>query len=93
LIAIGRGGVLEAAPPDYSRGAFLYKEPGECFLTEAVVEFEKVEPYISATGIQAHAAKFSEKRFFREMSDLIWDPEFVSATESGCFYKTFTSEK
>lgn len=93
LIAIGRGGVLEAVPPDYPRGAFLYEVPGERFLTEAVVAFEKVEAYISAASIQGHAAKFSEKRFFREMSDLIWDPDFVPAADSRCFYKTFTSEK
>lgn len=93
LIAIGRGGVLEAVPPDYARGAFLYEVPGERSLTEAVVAFEKVEPYISAASIQVHAAKFSEMRFFREMSGLIWDPDFVPAAESRCFYKTFTTEK
>ena len=93
LIAVGRGGVLEAAPPDYSRAAFLYEEPGEISLTEAVAQFEKIEPYISAPSIQAHATRFSERRFSREMSELIWEPDFCAAVNSRGFYKTFTSEK
>lgn len=93
LIALGRGGVLEIAPPHYARAAFLYSEPGERFLTEAVLEFERAEPYISPSAIRAHAAKFSEERFLREMSDIIWSHDPSVIPDSARFYKTFTTEK
>jgi glycosyltransferase involved in cell wall biosynthesis len=93
LIALGRGGVLEAAPLDCAHAAFLYDEPGEQFLTEAVLAFERAEPYISPSAIQAHAENFSEERFLREMSEVIWEQKFSVCEDSSGFYKTFTTDK
>jgi glycosyltransferase involved in cell wall biosynthesis len=73
VIAVGRGGVLESAPESNPRAGFFYREPTDTHLDAAIEEFEREEPYLYPAAIRAHAARFSEKSFRREMSRVLFD--------------------
>ena len=66
VIALGQGGVLESAPPD-----FLYVQPEEQQLDQAIARFEKVESEISPTDLQASVTRFSEAEFLSKMSRVL----------------------
>ena len=68
VVALGRGGVLEAVPPS---GGVFYNDPGDAALEEALRRFEEVEPLIQPSELQAWAGRFSEARFRERMLDLI----------------------
>jgi glycosyltransferase involved in cell wall biosynthesis len=71
VVALGRGGVLEAVPPEGKGAAVFYTEPGDAPLEQALKRFEEVEALIRPTELQAWARRFSESRFRERMSDLI----------------------
>lgn len=75
VIALGKGGALESIPEDNSHAGFFYDEPGADSLLKAVEAFERYEPQISSTAIRNLAARFSEKRFQREMFNVIFGHE------------------
>lgn len=77
VIALARGGVLESVPAENPRAGFFYTEPGEKFLTAAVEEFEKYEPWLSPMAIQRLASRFSEKRFLSEMQRVVDDEAYT----------------
>ncbi len=68
VIALGRGGVLESAPPE---GGIFYEEPHERQLEDAIGRFEKVEPGIVSADLQASVARFSEAEFSSQMSRVL----------------------
>jgi glycosyltransferase involved in cell wall biosynthesis len=70
VIALGRGGVLEALPPDPS-ASFLYPEPGEVPLGQAVHAFEQTEPSIRRLALQTWASRFSESQFRIRMAEVL----------------------
>jgi glycosyltransferase involved in cell wall biosynthesis len=71
VVALGRGGVLEAVPPEGAGAAVFYSEPGDAQLEQAVKRFEEVETMVRPAELQAWAKRFSEDRFRERMSDLI----------------------
>jgi hypothetical protein len=71
VIALGRGGVLEAVPPGGRGAAVFYGEPGDEALEQAVKRFEEVEALVRPPELQAWAERFSENRFRESMLDLI----------------------
>jgi len=71
VVALGRGGVLEAVPPEGRGAAVFYNEPGDAQLEQAVKRFEEVEALVRPTELQAWAKRFSEDRFRENMSNLI----------------------
>ncbi|MBV8552235.1 MAG: glycosyltransferase [Acidobacteriaceae bacterium] len=72
LIGLARGGLLEGVPSAYPPAAFLYSLPCEDELRQAVERFERQKAEISPAIIQASASRFSEKRFQREMADVLF---------------------
>ena len=68
VIALGRGGVLESAPPE---GGIFYTEPDEQQLEDAIGRFEKVEARIVSADLQASVARFSEAEFSSQMSRVL----------------------
>jgi glycosyltransferase involved in cell wall biosynthesis len=66
VIALGRGGVLEAVPP--SSGIF-YDKPDEKLLDNALLSADKIR--ISPSDMRAWAAKFSESEFMARMTEII----------------------
>ena len=68
VIALGRGGVLESAPPE---GGIFYEEPHERQLEDAIGRFEKVEARIVSADLQASVAQFSEAEFSSQMNRVI----------------------
>jgi glycosyltransferase involved in cell wall biosynthesis len=71
VIALGRGGVLESAPPDDRLGGVFYREPDERQLEEAIERFEKVESRIEPRELQASVVRFSEARFLTSMTRVL----------------------
>ena len=70
VIALGRGGVLESAPPE---GGIFYEEPDEQQLEDAIGRFEKVEAGIVSADLQASVARFSEAEFSSQMSRVLFN--------------------
>jgi glycosyltransferase involved in cell wall biosynthesis len=68
VVALGRGGVLEAVPPS---GGVFYNDPGDEALEQALTRFEEVESLVRPAELQAWAERFSEARFRERMLDLI----------------------
>src|SRR5262249_47570062 len=68
VIALGRGGVLESAPPEDRLGGVFYEEPQETQLAAAIERFEKIEAGILPRNLQASVARFSESEFLTRMS-------------------------
>jgi glycosyltransferase involved in cell wall biosynthesis len=82
VIALGRGGVLEAVPVAGPYGGLFYSEPGEHNLEAAVKEFERKQKYFSPPEeLRSHAARFSKEVFQREMSNILFGPK-VEETSS-----------
>ena len=75
VIALGRGGVLEAVPALDPRGGFFYSEPGEDNLESAVEELERQQKYVAPEKLRLHAARFSKEVFRREMSNILFGPK------------------
>lgn len=71
VIALGRGGALESAPPEDRLGGVFYPEPQERELARAIERFEQVEAAISPGYLQASVARFSEARFLAEMGRIL----------------------
>jgi glycosyltransferase involved in cell wall biosynthesis len=74
VIALGRGGVLESAPPGDRLGGILYPDPEERQLEEAIARFERVESLIVPGDLQASVARFSESEFLVRMSGVLSSP-------------------
>lgn len=72
VIALGKGGVLESVPESDPRAGFFYLEPSPESLTGAIERFEAHERSLSPIAIRRVAARFSEKRFHREMFNLLF---------------------
>ena len=70
VIALGRGGVLEAVPLQPAAGVF-YQEPGEAPLDQAVGAFERTEASFHRLALQTWASRFSESRFQRRMGEML----------------------
>jgi glycosyltransferase involved in cell wall biosynthesis len=68
VIALGRGGVLESAPPEDRLGGVFYREPEEEQLADAIARFEKVESRILPRDLQASVTRFSEAEFAAKIS-------------------------
>ena len=82
VVALGRGGVLEAVPPEDRGAAVFYTEPGDAPLGRALKRFEEVEALIRPAELQAWAKRFSESRFREEMSELIGRSSGAGETEA-----------
>jgi glycosyltransferase involved in cell wall biosynthesis len=78
VIALGRGGALESAPPEGRLGGFFYDEPEEQQLEEAIARFEKVEAEIDPSDLQASVARFSEAEFVSKMSRVLKESQTTS---------------
>ena len=74
VIALGRGGVLESAPPEDRLGGIFYPQPDEESLEHAVQRFEKVEALIAPLDVQASVARFSEAEFLSKMGRVLNQP-------------------
>jgi glycosyltransferase involved in cell wall biosynthesis len=81
VIALGRGGVLESVPEDNPRAGFFYPDACEESLAAAVKTFESRESSLSPAAIRRVASRFSQSRFQREMSALIFGPDEISEDE------------
>lgn len=71
VIALGRGGVLESVPARDPKAAFLYSDPGEWPLHEAIEQFEAEEDRVTPDLLQLVASQFSEKRFASDIGNVI----------------------
>jgi glycosyltransferase involved in cell wall biosynthesis len=69
VIALGRGGVLEVAPPE---GAFFFDAPDEPSLAAALARFEAAEPHIDSQALRSSATRFSTAEFDRKMRDILY---------------------
>jgi glycosyltransferase involved in cell wall biosynthesis len=74
VIALGRGGVLETAPPSDPLRSLLYPEPSEEELSLAIGRFEGLESQIAARDLQASVARFAESEFLEKMSAVLGLP-------------------
>ncbi len=72
VIALGRGGALEAVPGRDPLGGVLYDEPTESALEQALTQFGRVSPQIHPPDLQAWAAQFSESAFEQKMRVHLW---------------------
>ena len=68
VIALGRGGALEAVP---EFGGMFYREASEASLDCALADFETVEARIRPHDLQVWAAQFSEEHFQEKMRRVI----------------------
>jgi glycosyltransferase involved in cell wall biosynthesis len=68
IIALGRGGVLESAPPG---GGWFYDEPTEDNLADALTRFETADMKLTPLDLQNTAKRFSEAEFAAKMSKLL----------------------
>lgn len=71
VIALGRGGALEAVPAENPRGGVFYGLPDEEHLEEAIKSFEALESRFSAPALQAWTKRFSEAEFRKKMSRIL----------------------
>jgi len=74
VIALGRGGALETVP---AFGGVFFEDPTADSLAAALSQFDRIEPNLSPTELQAHAAKFSGAEFerkFRVVLDTLLHP-------------------
>jgi glycosyltransferase involved in cell wall biosynthesis len=71
VIALGRGGVLETAPPF---GRILYDEPSPEAVERALIDFEAIEQQLRPAALQAWAQRFSEAEFTRKMAAILHPP-------------------
>jgi glycosyltransferase involved in cell wall biosynthesis len=74
VIALGRGGALEAVPAENPRGGVFYDVPDEAHLQAAIQAFEALESRFSAPALQAWARRFSEVEFRRKMGRILGIP-------------------
>jgi glycosyltransferase involved in cell wall biosynthesis len=78
VIALGRGGALETAPP---LGGVFYDAPTEESLAGAIEVFERLEPEIRPEELQAHARRFDESEFQRRMAAVLSVPVISCDTQ------------
>mgnify|MGYP000901995747 CR=1 FL=1 len=69
VIALGRGGILEIATAPNS--AFLFREPGQAALIEAIEQFERCEPGIDPKELAGSVRRFSEQEFAAKVTQMI----------------------
>src|SRR5882724_6489026 len=81
VIALGRGGVLESAPPE---GGIFFAEPEGEQLEEAIGRFEKMESRIISGNLQASVARFSEAEFAAKMSRVLTSRPCRTARRESC---------
>lgn len=67
VVALGRGGVTESSP----LSEFFYQQPGDLPLEAALDAFEKAEDSVDSEFLRRHAARFSERRFARQIHTVI----------------------
>ena len=81
VVALGRGGVLETAPPF---GGVFYDEPSDEGIEGAIRALEALEPAIRPLELREHARQFGPGEFHRRMQRVIDDacggPRLESAT-------------
>ncbi len=70
IIALGRGGVLEAVPQEPTAAVF-YQDPGDSWLEKAVKVFEQKEDSVRRHELQVWAERFSESRFQLRMREVL----------------------
>jgi glycosyltransferase involved in cell wall biosynthesis len=68
VIALGRGGVLETAPPF---GSVLYDEPSDEQIARALARFEEMEKEIRPAALQLWSQRFGEDEFARKMTAVL----------------------
>jgi glycosyltransferase involved in cell wall biosynthesis len=75
VVALGRGGAAEIVTPDCG---VLYPESSESALTDALRQFERVEPFLSPLNLSQRANRFSETVFEQEFRNVLagktWQP-------------------
>jgi glycosyltransferase involved in cell wall biosynthesis len=81
VIGLGRGGTIESAPVVNPRAGFYYSEVGEAGLLSGLDAFEAAEDTLSSIAIRAHAMRFSERVFRREMSRILLEREEDNADD------------
>ena len=69
VIAFGAGGALETVID--GRTGLLYSEQSAAGIADAVAGFEALEQRFDSAGIRAHATKFSEARFRRQLVSIV----------------------
>jgi glycosyltransferase involved in cell wall biosynthesis len=92
VIALGRGGVLESAPPEDRLGGFFYQQPEEPQLEEAIARFENVESSIAPRDLQESVTRFSEDRFLSKMRRVLDQPQPTSRPCPSQLPVSFASE-
>ena len=70
VVALGRGGVLETAPPF---GGVFYDEPSVEAIEGAIRALEALEPAIRPVELREHAQQFGPGEFHRRMQRVIDD--------------------
>ncbi len=78
VIALGKGGVLEIAPPCNPRGGFFYSQSGEHHLEHALEDFERNEKYLRPAELRSHAGRFSKEVFQREIFEVLFGSATIS---------------
>src|SRR5882724_7572154 len=81
VIALGRGGVLESAPPE---GGIFFAEPEEEQMEEAIGRFEKMESRILSANLQAWVTRFSESEFADRMSRVLTNRPCPTTRRESC---------
>jgi glycosyltransferase involved in cell wall biosynthesis len=66
VVALGRGGVREAAPDSGPRCGVLYEEADETSLEWALARFEQMESAFRPSELQAFSRRFSSSEFDRQ---------------------------
>ena len=77
VIGLARGGVLEIAPPERGRFSVLYENASEEDLETSLERFEACEAEFAPHRLQAHAERFSERRFHEKMRKVLASPDPV----------------
>jgi glycosyltransferase involved in cell wall biosynthesis len=72
VVALGRGGVLEAVPSSDPLGGIFYPSETEEDLAAALQRFESLEARIRPDELQRYAQRFSESEFSRRMAAVLF---------------------
>lgn len=76
VLAFGRGGACEIVPLlTQGRGGFLYANPCEQDLEDALTHFEIFEHEFQPKALQRWAAQFSEAAFRTKMQRILEEPQ------------------
>jgi glycosyltransferase involved in cell wall biosynthesis len=72
VIALARGGALEAAPAGTLNAGFWFQDPDEGQLLKAVESYEMSAEAINPSGLQLSVAHFSEDNFCSRMRQVLF---------------------